>query len=468
MDDLMGASSLWAGQKLWSAARKVPMVVLLAGIDHSEIVDAALADSVLSETLLTRLEPTCRAPCDALLWRLETSSGDSLNRAGMLSRYWHRRPYAVTVRLVQYQPGSTEPDILDEGTIGTRGSRAAFMATVDRLAMRFIRDAALNQSRGISGAMPAVAPYGQPGWLSHLRMRWNERLLTEWWSLGTAKTPIADVVNGRTLDAITWYNPQAGHRYLADPFPWPGTGLMLCEEMPVHGGVGRIVAVSETKGTLSPPVCVVLDEASHHSYPCTFQDDDVVYCVPEAPERGATRISRLEGNGQLIPICDVAPYARLADPTLFKWNGRFWLGCTDLDLGAHDNLCFLHASSLTGPWIPHAQWPVKVDGRGARPAGLPLRMDNRLFRPGQDCAATYGAAVSLYEIVKLTETEFQETLVTVLRPDPAGPFPHGLHTLAHDGERFWVDGKRFVLNSGLLLHKLRKRTMRRLGTAGGR
>ena len=468
MDDVIGGSGLWTGQKLWSTVRKAPVVVLLAGIDHSEIVDVALADPALSETLITRFEPACRAPCDALLWRLETGAGDSLDRSSMLSRYWQRQPYAVTIRLVQYQPGSVTPDVLDEGTIGTRGSRDAFMAAVDRLAMRFIRDAALGRSRGVSGAMPAAAPFGPPGWLAHARARWHNRLLTEWWSLGTTDTPIADLIDGGALASVTWYHPHAGERYLADPFPWPGTGLILCEEMPVYGGVGRIVAVSESKGVLSPPVRVVLDEASHHSYPCTFQDGDVVYCVPEATERGATRINRLDDDGRLVSVCDVAPHARLADPTLFKWNGRFWLGCTDLDLGEHDNLCFLHADSLAGPWVPHACWPVKIDVRGARSAGMPLYLDGRLFRPGQDCAATYGAGVALHEITTLTETTFQETLVTVLRPDPAGLFPHGLHTLVHDGARFWIDGKRFVLNFGLLRHKLKERAMRRLAVTGRR
>jgi hypothetical protein len=30
----------------------------------------------------------------------------------------------------------------------------------------------------------------------------------------------------------------------------------------------------------------------------------------------------------------------------------------------------------------------------------------------------------------------------VLRPDPAGPCPHGLHTLTRFGQGFLVDGKR--------------------------
>jgi hypothetical protein len=48
----------------------------------------------------------------------------------------------------------------------------------------------------------------------------------------------------------------------------------------------------------------------------------------------------------------------------------------------------------------------------------------------------------------------------VLRPDPTGPFPDGLHTLVHDGERFWLDGKRFVLDLGLFRQKLLGRASR--------
>jgi hypothetical protein len=90
----------------------------------------------------------------------------------------------------------------------------------------------------------------------------------------------------------------------------------------------------------------------------------------------------------------------------------------------------------------------------------------RLYRPGQDCAATYGAAVAIHEILTLTETDFSEALVTVLQPDRAGPFPNGLHTLVHDGERFWLDGKRFVLDLGLLRRKLLGRAHRAFSGTG--
>jgi hypothetical protein len=286
--------------------------------------------------------------------------------------------------------------------------------------------------------------------------KWRDRVMTEWWSIGAVTVPLESALSGGSLGDIRWYRKKAGERYLADPFPWPGTGRILCEEMPLSGGVGRIVSVTERDGELTAPE-VLLDDGYHHSYPCCLSDDGAVYCVPECTERGGTRIHRLYDDGVLAPVCEVASHSRLADPTLFRWNGRYWLCCTDLDLGAHDNLCLLHAPSIIGPWTPHARWPVRIDIRGARPAGMVFSIRGRLFRPGQDCATTYGASVAIHEIRRLTETDFHETLVTMVGPDRSGPFPHGLHTLVHDGERFWIDGKRFVFDLGSFRRKFTRR-----------
>lgn len=447
-------SAPWADANLYSTARTPPLAIVLAGIDHSPIVDAALID-----VAMPHFEPAGAPPCDALLWRLETASGETLNKPGLAARHWHRSPYALTLRLVQYQPGSVVPEILDEGTLGTRGPREAFLAAVDRLAIRLVRDAALGCARGPADALPAASSNGLPGWLDATRAKWHDRVMAEWWSVGTATATWDSILAGRGVGDITWYRTERGDRYLADPFPWSGTGRVLCEEMPLRGDAGRIVAVTATDERLTASR-VLLDDDDHHSYPCTFRDEDTVYCVPETTRRGATRIYRLDTVGQLTPVCDPAPVSRLADPTLFRWNGSYWLACTDLDLGEHDNLCLLHAPAVEGPWTPHSRWPVKIDVRGARPAGTPFAIDGRLFRPAQDCASTYGGGVVIHEIQTLTETDFRESPVTVLRPDRSGPFPHGLHTLVHDGERFWLDGKRFVLDLTALRAKVVRRVSR--------
>lgn len=142
MKSAAGLSTSWPDTYLLPAPRRAPFVVVLAGIDSSDIVEAALADPTLTEAAIPKFEPACTPPCATLLWRLETSSGESITLPGRLRRHWHRAPYAMTLRLVQYQPGSVGPEILDEGTLGTRGPRESFKAAKDRLAMPFVRDAA--------------------------------------------------------------------------------------------------------------------------------------------------------------------------------------------------------------------------------------------------------------------------------------------------------------------------------------
>lgn len=429
--------------------------VAIAGIGDSDIVRAALTDPALQRRVAVRYERDRAPPHGIILWRCETAEGEPLHRA--VERAWHRPPYALTVRLMQYAPGQERPEILDEGTIGTRGPKRAYRTAVDRLAMRFVRDAALGVGRGASGVAPAKPAHGMPGPLQYRRARWRERLLTEWWSLGHAEAGFDALLGGAGLGKVRWLRPAAGTHYLADPFPWHGRGLLLAEEMPVHGGPGRIVAVRPGEETVGP---TILADGEHHSYPCTLREGEAEYCVPETTRRGGTRIFRLGTDGHLALVAEPAPHLRLADPTLFRHGGLYWLACTDLDIGAHDNLCLLWARAVGGPWTAHTRWPVKIDVRGARPAGSPFAWGGALYRPAQDCAATYGAGVAIHRIEQLSPEAFSETLVQVLRPDPAGPFPDGLHTLVHDGERFWVDGKRFVLSPSAIGAKLADRVRR--------
>lgn len=424
-------------------------VPTLAGIRAPGLADPGLC-----------LAPGLAPPCDELLWRIETESGDCPSDRGFALKYWYRSPFAVTLRLVQYQPGSSMGEIMDEGTIGTRLPRAAFMDAVNSLSMRMVRDVADGRGRH-SSMMSSSTVGGPPGWINALVAKWHNRLMSEWWSIGSAAGGLDRALNG--LGDITWYHPRPGTSYLADPFPLPGAGTILAEEMPMTGGVGRIVSAAESGGRLAV-TGTVLEDADHHSFPCTFLDDGVVYCVPETTTRGGTRIFRWTESGRLEPVTFVSSLHRLADPTLFRWNGRYWLACTDLDIGMHDNLCLFHSRTLEGPWQRHPKWPVKIDIRGARSAGSPFVIDGRLYRPAQDCAATYGAAVAVQEIVTLTETDFREVPIRTIRPDPKGPFPHGLHTLTHDGTRFWVDGKRFVFTPGAFAKKILSRLTRGAAT----
>jgi hypothetical protein len=100
-----------------------------------------------------------------------------------------------------------------------------------------------------------------------------------------------------------------------------------------------------------------------------------------------------------------------------------------------------HAPDLFGPWVPHAGNPVKTDVRSSRPAGRPFVHRGQLYRPAQDCSRTYGGAVTINRVVRLSPTAFEEETIAVVEPYVDSPYPYGVHTLSTAGEYTVIDGK---------------------------
>jgi hypothetical protein len=442
-------------------------VITVAGFDPAADIRETLGDVGTQCETLIRHRPRAEPPCADELLRVEELDGSPLS-SDRIARRWHRPPYALPLRLARYAPLSSEADVLDFAVIGTQGERREFIARVERTAARLVQDAIAGSSRGATGLSVSMEELrtrhrGMPGWLDRATARVGQWLFSEWWSVGATTMPLAEIVRTGESGPVTWLFPDKGAAYLADPFPWPGTDRLLCEEMPVSGGNGRIIALRQNGQGAWRQSDVVLEQQDHHSYPCAVRYGDDTYFLPEAPTCGATTLYRLEPDRKPIPLCEVAPGRRLADPTLFRHDGHYWIACTDLDIGSHDNLCFLYAREPTGPWHSHRCTPAKIDICGARPAGPLFSLGDELFRPGQDCARTYGARVVIHRIDALTPEHFSETVVARLRPDPRGPFPDGLHTLAADEGRVWIDGKRFEWDFGSLARKFVRRGRLALG-----
>jgi hypothetical protein len=152
-----------------------------------------------------------------------------------------------------------------------------------------------------------------------------------------------------------------------------------------------------------------------------------------------------------------------ADSTVFRHDGRWWLLCIDVDR-SDDTLCAWHATSLRGPWLPHAANPLKTDTRNTRPAGTPFVHAGKLYRPAQDNSRTYGGRVVINEIVRLSPSEFAERVVRVIPPFHSSPYPAGFHTLSAFGDWTLIDGKRIRVAWPHLGWRLRARVLRTLGT----
>jgi hypothetical protein len=84
---------------------------------------------------------------------------------------------------------------------------------------------------------------------------------------------------------------------------------------------------------------------------------------------------------------------------------------------------------------------VKTDVRSSRPAGNFFHSNGRLIRPSQDGSKGYGGAIRFSEVVRLSETEFEEKEIGRLEATP-GSGVSGVHTINANGRVAVVDWKR--------------------------
>jgi hypothetical protein len=310
-------------------------------------------------------------------------------------------------------------------------------------------------------------PAGEPaGWrilaaevVGSLARRVADWTLDETWAIGVVDRPIASVLEDPVARDARWVEAPRGS-YYADPFGLPGEPAILCERFDHETGRGRLVAVvpSGTHGCGELPLDLGI--RGHASFPFLATDaDGGTFCVPETEASRRLAIWRRDAaGGGWRQLAVAAEGVRAIDPTLFAWEGRWWLAYTDGDLGTSDNLCLLHAACPGGPWLPHARNPVKVDVRSSRSAGTPFVWQGSLYRPAQDCAGSYGAAVVINRVARLAPDEFAEEPAARVAPDPNGRRRDGLHTLSSWGGQTLIDGKEHHLVPAALRRRVAKRT----------
>jgi hypothetical protein len=111
---------------------------------------------------------------------------------------------------------------------------------------------------------------------------------------------------------------------------------------------------------------------------------------------------------------------QVVDPTLFQCQGKWWMFVNQIETeGASpwDELFLYYSNSpLSDTWTPHQRNPVVSDVRSARPAGRLFLHNGHLYRPSQNCSEHYGYGFNICEITKLTETDYEEKIVSRVEP----------------------------------------------------
>jgi hypothetical protein len=273
---------------------------------------------------------------------------------------------------------------------------------------------------------------------------YNSLLKIQVWNIGVVAHPISDFLEPHNRPKIMWLPTPSKGKYLADPFGLIRDNriFILCEEFDYSTGKGRIVCFEEGENHAFIASRVAIELPVHVSYPYLLQWNGETYCIPETGQAREVSLYR----AQEFPLkwekaaTLIGNFPGL-DASVFEFDGRWWLTCTNLEDGEWEKLFVWYADDLTGPWRPHSANPVKISRRSSRPAGTPFMHEGTLYRPAQDCSNSYGQNVVINRIRRLTTDEFEEEEVTCIKPFQA-PYLEGLHTLSSTDGLTLIDGRR--------------------------
>jgi hypothetical protein len=286
----------------------------------------------------------------------------------------------------------------------------------------------------------------------------GRKLLTlEQWCIGWARIAISDFLDDPLSAQFSWLKPSTSLEILADPFGLEENGkfLILAEHLKHGATKGRLVLIDPHAEPPQPSL--LLSRPFRLSYPFLVEDDAQRYVVPEQAESGTLAFYRLTPNGLDGPAA-VTDGLDAIDPTFLRHDGLWWLFCTRLCSGPNGPLFLHYSETLLGPYRSHPKNPIVTDRGHARPAGRIIRLGETLLRPAQDCEHTYGAAIVLCEIDRLTTELYRERPVRRLEPrDIKGGFRSGLHTLDHTPNHVILDTKRFAFHPFAAPIKMRNR-----------
>ncbi|MFZ2155032.1 MAG: hypothetical protein WAV72_02760 [Bradyrhizobium sp.] len=267
------------------------------------------------------------------------------------------------------------------------------------------------------------------------------------WQVGWRFSGDAGVWKTGDLSGPSWHVLRdPGHRFFADPFPitWKGRTFVFFEDLDHHVGKGIISAIEFNDAGPVGEVIPVLEESCHLSYPFLIEHDDELWMIPESSGHRDVALYKCVGfpnkwERHATLLSDLV----LADVTITEHNGLHYLFGASYDgMGGYsDALAIYYAQDLLGPWLPHASNPVLIDRASTRPAGNFVVIDQKLWRPVQDCTNGYGCGLGLAEVIELTPTGFRQIVRNSIQPGPLWP-GRKLHTLNRCGDLEVIDGAR--------------------------
>jgi len=219
-----------------------------------------------------------------------------------------------------------------------------------------------------------------------------------------------DKLTAGLVDDAQWKSVATpdGYRFLADPFFHPDGGLLV-EAMCAASARGEILHVTETGAHR------LSGQGGHFSFPAPIEFAGKRYVVPEMSDWSPASAYPCSDDGFGEPFeLRIPGRPRLLDPAPFMHGDAVFL-FGNLASEGSSVLRLWVADALDGEFAEHPASPIRISPNGARMAGIPAMIDDRLIRVGQDLRRGYGDGIALFDITKIDRDHYSEQSVREFR-----------------------------------------------------
>ncbi len=226
--------------------------------------------------------------------------------------------------------------------------------------------------------------------------------------------------------------------FQADPFLFVKKDeLFLFYELQYGFAPGQLV-MKRTRDlkTWTNPV-VVLREPFHLSFPYVFEDKGSVYMIPESEASSSIRLYK--ANSDLTSFTFVRTLlsqdyvsslnCNYVDSHIYKKEGVYYLFTSYMKEWKMTQELYFSHDLLNDEFRRHPSSPICISHEYGRNGGSLIVYDGKLLRVSQDCHKDYGDNVSLHEIIKMNESQYEEQLFARNIFSANSLFPDGGHQM---------------------------------------
>jgi hypothetical protein len=268
----------------------------------------------------------------------------------------------------------------------------------------------------------------------------NDLFRSENWNIGVSQTSVQQLFNKQELNRIDWHPNPSTNKFYADGFMHSTVDdnlEILFEDFDYTKYKGHISKCSYSPSQGFGNKELLLDHQNHLSFPYILSIEDQNYFLPENHLSMQLTAYNIEDTSQKIAMADMGAI----DPVIFRSENRWWLFCTRKEYGSNQHLFAYYSDKASGPWKEHQLNPIVSDARMARMAGPIIQHNAELYRAAQINHQTYGEAIQICKITKLSIDKYEEEKSFVLSPKSFTNYNKGMHTICISGEHILIDAK---------------------------